>query len=81
MEINGKLYVKVDDEQLDELVVKHCQAALDVCTSVLELEMAAAKEIEKADYNTHVSNILDYEVYSDALRTVICYFGGTPIDN
>lgn len=79
MEINGKLYVKVDDEQLDEIVVKHCQAALDACTTVLELE-AAALESEQADRNVHVSNILDYEVYASALCTVIKYFGGEPID-
>lgn len=80
MEIDGKLYVKVDDEQLDEIVVKHCQAALDACTSVLELEVAAAMESEQADCNVHISNIIDYEAYADALCTVIKFFGGEPID-
>ena len=80
MEINGKLYVKVDDEQLDEIVVKHCQAALNACMSVLELEAAAMKADSNINANVHVSNILDYEVYVDALCTVIKFFGGEPID-
>jgi|LakMenEpi03Aug12_release.lakeMendotaPanAssembly.Ray.scaffolds.fasta_scaffold1570720_2 hypothetical protein len=80
MEINGKLYVKVDDEQLDEIVVKHCQAALDACTSVLELEAAAAMKDKSNFAQHHIDTILDYENYSKALRTVIMFFGGEPID-
>ena len=80
MEIDGKLYVKIDDEQLDEIVVKHCQAALDACTSVLELEAAAMKDKSKQQQIDAVHTILDYENYSKALRTVIMFFGGEPID-
>lgn len=80
MEINGKLYVKVDDEQLDEIVVKHCQSALDVCVSVMELESIAVMDKSYEDAQHHIDIITDYENYATALRTVIKFFGGEPID-
>lgn len=76
MEINGKLYVKVDDEQLDEIVVKHCQAALDVCESVLKLEATLVAGKSAPDTYAHIQNIIEYDNFSKALHTVIMYFGG-----
>ena len=80
MEVNGKLCIKVDDEQLDELVVKHCQSALDVCVSVMELESIAVMDKSYEDAQHHIDIITDYENYATALRTVIKFFGGEPID-
>jgi hypothetical protein len=80
MEINGNLYVKVDDEQLDEIVVKHCQAALDACTSVLEFESIAVMDKSCEDAQHHIDTITHYENYASALRIVIKFFGGEPID-
>ena len=80
MEINGRLYVKVDDEQLDELMIKHCQSALDVCTSVIELESIAVMDKSYEDAQHHINIITDYENYASALCTVIKFFGGEPID-
>jgi hypothetical protein len=80
MEVSGKLCLKVDDEQLDELVIQHCQRALDVCTSVIELEVNAMNIKSYEDAQVHVDTILQYEDYAGALRTVIKFFGGEPID-
>jgi hypothetical protein len=83
MEVSGKLCLKVDDEQLDELVINHCQRAIDVCTSVIELELATLENKSRADEQQQISSalmIVDYEEYLNALRTVIKFFGGEPID-
>lgn len=81
MEVSGKLCLKVDDEQLDELVINHCQRAIDVCTSVIELELAALENKSHADEQQQICSalmIVDYEEYLNALRTVIKFFGGEP---
>jgi hypothetical protein len=80
MEVSGKLCIKVDDEQLDELVVDHCQQALNVCASVLELECDAVMNKSYEDAQYHIDTIAEYEEYTSALRTVIKFFGGEPID-
>ena len=80
MEVSGKLCLKVDDEQLDELVIKHCQRTLDVCMSVLLLEGAAMKSKDYIDVQHNVDMIVDYQNYASALRTVIKFFGGELID-
>lgn len=75
MQIPGTLSIKVDEEQLDEIVIMHCQKAVSLCVDILELERQAL-ERKTTGAHHHAENIVDYENYIKALNTVIQYFGG-----
>lgn len=76
MDIQGTLSLKVDDEQLDQIVIMHCQKAASTCVDIIELERYAMKTNGAL---RHAENIRDYQNYVEALNTVITYFGGKPI--
>lgn len=83
MEIDGKLCIKLYDEQIDKIVIDHCQRSIDVCSSVIELELSALENKSHADEQQQIDSALmiaDYEEYLNALRTVIKFFGGEPKD-
>lgn len=80
MEVSGRICIKVDDEQLDEIVVDHCNSALETCLTILELERKAMVGKSGYEVQCRVENVLDYENYVFALRTVIDYFGGVAIN-
>ena len=79
MQIPGTLSIKVDEEQLDEIVIMHCQKAVELCTDIFELERQAMARTNGDKALLHLQNIMDYVNYINALNTVIQYFGGQPI--
>ena len=76
MIVSGNLSIKVDDEQLDKIVVDHCNAAIATCIDVINLERQCIIRNPSGDTVHHIQNILDHQRYLDALRTVVEYFGG-----
>ena len=77
MIVSGNLSIKVDDEQLDKIVVDHCNAAIATCIDVINLErQCIARSSPQADSTHHIQNILDHQRYLDAMRVVVEYFGG-----
>lgn len=76
MIVSGNLSIKVDDEQLDKIVVDHCNASIATCIDVINLERQCIARNPSCDTVHHIQNILDHQRYLDALRTVVEYFGG-----
>lgn len=76
MIVSGNLSIKVDDEQLDKIVVDHCNAAIATCIDVINLERQCIARNPSGDTQYHIQNILDHQRYLDAMRVVVEYFGG-----
>lgn len=79
MNIPGTLTLKVEDEQLDQIVIAHCQNTAKICIDIIELEMKELNEKGRDLGRHHAENVIDYENYLKAMNTVIEYFGGKPI--
>lgn len=77
MLVEGKICIDVDDEELDKIVVSHCQAAVRVCNTIIDLESAMCDTANSIDErHVHIANIADQHDYIHALQKVIAYFGG-----
>lgn len=75
--ISGKLSVVVEDEQLDNIVIKHLQDAVELCYDTIAL---AERDIEQGgDYPFLKQDIDDNIKYLEAMNAVIEYFGGNPV--
>lgn len=77
MLVDGKLMIKLDNEQLDQIVIEHCREAIFTIKDILNLDR---DRINRADDLANVrvieSDIEDNLRYAEALNTVIEYFGG-----
>lgn len=70
------LRVKLDEEQLDQMVVDHCKDTIQTILRCINIERELTRGELPGYRDVHLENIRKYERDLEALKTVVEYFSG-----
>lgn len=78
--INGKLSVKITDEEMDRLVIDHLNDAIVTCNNMIELVKRDMEKPQDHEWKAVcIQEIEDNMRYIENLNAVIQFFGGQSI--
>lgn len=75
--ISGKLCVKLNDEQLDQVVIDHLHTVVVTVETAIALDRAAYRRSETSqERDMYAYNVMESRATLEALLKVITYLGG-----